>query len=604
MQNPKPPMSSEPTTPPELPDPTGPVASAPQLAIVIPERNDYPHLPNERFLKTVVEKGLITPADEAMLVTRFQHNGFAILRHLAERMPKQKALLGHLWGNSLGIAYVDPFKTAIQYQTLALFSADFLDHHPVLPLHEQDGVLTVATYNPTDEDLLHEFENATGKIISPVFSFPDQIAACLAIGQATVADLKNRTATLPTGATTVDGTPGAPNAWMDNHVIANFARDLMLLALRKRASDIHIEPNEVDIVVRFRVDGVLEEVMRLGLAHLPHLVNVLKIRAGVDIADQRRPRDGHLSLDLAGRSLDFRFSSVPTICGEKIVLRLLGQNQMTAVPDLEHLGCAKGIHDKLHRIIHAPNGVFFVTGPTGCGKTTTLYAALNSIDRRVLNIMTIEDPVEYHLPDINQVQVNPAAGVTFDTALRAFLRQDPDVILVGEVRDLETAKVAVQAALTGHLVLTTMHTNSALQVISRLVQIGVDPYLVAPSILGAMAQRLVRKLCPACREPYALSAADIQALFETEGQTAVQAWRAKGCPACNYTGYFGQLAIHELFTIDDEIRELIGRSATLMEIKQAAFAAGFTTMRYDGIKKVLRGLTTFQEVDDVTMEDD
>jgi len=584
------------------PTPSAPTATpapdqaAPRLAIVIPDRNDYPDRPNERFLNAVVEKGLITPDDKTALVARFQNNGFAILRHLAERTPKHKAQLGRLWGDSIGVAYVDPFKTAIQDETLALLTADFLDRHPVLPLHEQDNVLTVATYNPTDTALLHELENTSGKIISPVFAFPDQIAACLAIGRATAADLTNRTAPQPAGATAADGT-----AWMDTHTIATFARDLMLLALRKRASDIHIEPNEEDIVVRFRVDGVLEEVMRLSLAYLPHLVNVLKIRAGVDIADQRRPRDGHLTLDLAGRSLEFRFSSVPTINGEKIVLRLLGQNQMASVPDLDHLGCSKIIHDNLHRIINAPNGVFFVTGPTGCGKTTTLYAALNSINRRVLNIMTIEDPVEYHLPDINQVQVNPAAGVTFDTALRAFLRQDPDVILVGEVRDLETAKVAVQAALTGHLVLTTLHTNSALQVISRLIQIGVDPYLVAPSIIGAMAQRLVRKLCPACRERYALTSQEIQTLFTSDGKTAVYAWRAKGCRDCNFTGYFGQLAIHELFMIDDEIRELIGHQATIMDIKKAAFASGFTSMRYDGIKKVLRGLTTFQEVDEVAM---
>jgi type IV pilus assembly protein PilB len=589
------------------PTPSGPTATpdadqvVPHLAIVIADRNDYPSLPNERFLKAVVEKGLITPDQKEVLVTRFQNNGFAILRHLAERAPKHKAQLGRLWGDSLDVAYVDPFQTAIQYETLALLTEDFLDLHPVLPLHEQDNVLTVATYNPKDTALLHELENASGKLISPVFAYPDQIAACLAIGRATAADLTNRTTAPLAGATTTDGTSGAPNAWMDTHTIANFARDLMLLALRKRASDIHIEPNEEDIVVRFRIDGVLEEVMRLRIAYLPNLVNVLKIRAGVDIADQRRPRDGHLTLDLAGRSLDFRFSSVPTIYGEKIVLRLLGQNQMASVPDLAHLGCSKIIHDNLHRIINTPNGVFFVTGPTGCGKTTTLYAALSSINRRVLNIMTIEDPVEYHLPDINQVQVNPAAGVTFDTALRAFLRQDPDVILVGEVRDLETAKVAVQAALTGHLVLTTLHTNSALQVISRLIQIGVDPYLVAPSIIGAMAQRLVRKLCPACRERYALTTQEIQSLFTSDGKTAVYAWRAKGCRDCNFTGFFGQLAIHELFMINDEVRELIGHSATIMDIKKAAFAAGFTTMRYDGIKKVLRGLTTFQEVDEVAM---
>ena len=579
-----------------------PVTVAPRLEIVIPDRNDYPVFANDRFLDSLAENGIVTPDEQESLAAHFRDNGFAILLHLAERKPKHKAFLGRLWGDSIGVAYVDPFKTTIQDETLALFTADFLDRHSVLPLHELAGVLTVATYSPTNMALVNEIENATGKFVSPMFAFPDQIAACLAIGRATAADLTNRTVTLPSGATTLDEPSGTPTDWMGTQTIANFARDLMLLALRKRASDIHLEPNEEDAVVRFRIDGILEEVMRLTLSCLPHLVNVLKIRAGVDIAERRRPQDGRLALDLAGRSLDFRYSSVPTIYGEKIVLRLLGQEHLMSVPDLDQLGCSKAILAKMRHIIGSPNGVFFVTGPTGSGKTTTLYAALKSINRRGLNIMTIEDPVEYHLPDINQVQVNPAAGVTFATALRAFLRQDPDVILVGEVRDLETATVAAQAALTGHLVLTTMHTNNALQAIIRLIQIGVEPFLVAPSIIGVMAQRLVRKLCPACRERYELTPQEIQARFKSDGKTAIHAWHHKGCRECSFTGYFGRIAIQELFLIDDETRELIAHDATILDIQKAAFSKGFTTMRYDGIKKVLRGLTTFEEVDHVTME--
>ena len=581
-----------------------PITVAPRLEIVIPDRGDYPSQANDKFLNSIVEKGIIAPDELKSLATRFKNNGFAILLHLAEKAPSQKSLLGRLWGDSIGVAYVDPLKTAIQYETFSLLTQDFLDRHPVLPLYELSGALTIATYNPTDTALLKELENLTGKFISAVFAFPDQIVACLAIGRATVSDLTNQTAALPSGSTTVDETTGVPTNLASTQTIANFARDLMLLALRKRASDIHIEPNEEDAVVRFRIDGILEQVMRLNLSFLPNLVNVLKIKAGVDIADRRRPQDGHLSLDLAGRSLDFRYSSVPTICGEKIVLRLLGQDQLTSVPDLDQLGCSKSILANMRRIISSPNGVFFVTGPTGSGKTTTLYAALKSINRRGLNIMTIEDPVEYHLPEINQVQVNPPAGVTFATALRAFLRQDPDVILVGEVRDLETAKVAAQAALTGHLVLTTMHTNNALQAITRLIQIGVEPFLVAPSIIGVMAQRLVRKLCPACRERYELTSQEIQTQFKSDGKITVHAWHSKGCKECNFTGYFGRIAIQELFVIDDETRDLIAHNATILVIKKTAFSKGFTTMRYDGIKKVLRGLTTFQEVDQFTMEDE
>ena len=580
----------------------GSVDVEPRIAIVIPDRNDYPILVNDRFLDAIAEKGIIAPDEREALVARFNNNGFAILLHLAERTPKHKALLGRLWGDSIAVAYVDPFKTDIQYEKLTLFPESFLARHPVLPLSEAAGVLTVASYNPTDPSLLREIENYTEKFISPMFAFPDQIVDGLAIWRATAADLTNRTAALPSGATPVDGATGAPVDLVDSQTIVDFARDLMLLALRKRASDIHIEPNEEDVVVRFRIDGILEPVMRLKLPFLPGLLNVLKIQAGADIAERRRPQDGHLTLALAGSSLDFRYSSVPTIYGEKIVLRLLGQGHLMTVPDLDQLGCSKVILDNMRRIVNSSNGVFFVTGPTGSGKTTTLYAALKSINRGNFNIMTIEDPVEYHLPEINQVQVNTATGVTFATALRSFLRQDPDVILVGEIRDLETAKVAAQAALTGHLVLTTMHTNNALQAITRLIQIGVEPFLVAPSIIGVMAQRLVRKLCPACRERYELTPMEIQAVFTSDGKTSVHAWHSKGCPECNFSGYYGRIAIQELFVIDDDTRELIAQGASILDIRKTAYAKGFTTMRYDGIKKVLRGLTTFEEVNHVTME--
>jgi type IV pilus assembly protein PilB len=330
---------------------------------------------------------------------------------------------------------------------------------------------------------------------------------------------------------------------------------------------------------------------------------VIKIMAGLDIGERRRPQDGRITLKLPDRALEFRASCVPTIYGEKIVLRLLGQNEFMAVPGLENLSFSKPILDGIRQIIHSPNGVFFVTGPTGSGKTTTLYAALKALNRKDKNIMTIEDPVEYRLPGVNQVQVNPLAGVTFAVALRAFLRQDPDVILVGEIRDLETATIASQAALTGHLVLTTMHTNNALQAVTRLIQIGVEPFLVAPSIIGVMAQRLVRRLCEHCKEKYELSRAEIEEFFIWDGQP-VFFHRAKGCERCNFTGFSGRIAIHELFIIDEATRQHIARNASILDIQKYARDAGFTTMRYDGFKKVLMGLTTVDEINQVTVSMD
>ena len=259
---------------------------------------------------------------------------------------------------------------------------------------------------------------------------------------------------------------------------------------------------------------------------------------------------------------------------------------------------------KINRVIGAPNGVFFVTGPTGSGKTTTLYAVIKHINKPGINIMTIEDPVEYRLPGINQIQVNHAIDLNFASALRAFLRQDPDVILVGEIRDVESAKIVAQAALTGHLVMSTMHTNNALQAVTRLIEIGVEPFLVAPSIIGVMAQRLVRKICEHCKERYPLSPQEIEEIFIGDGNREVFFYRGAGCSYCNYTGYHGRLAIHEIFLLNQKVRELIANGASILNIQDCAKEYGFRSMRYDGLKKVLRGLTTIEEVDRITISDD
>ncbi|HSA03274.1 MAG TPA: GspE/PulE family protein, partial [Candidatus Paceibacterota bacterium] len=321
-----------------------------------------------------------------------------------------------------------------------------------------------------------------------------------------------------------------------------------------------------------------------------------------DIAEHRRPQDGRISLSLGSRQIDLRFSSVPLLEGEKIVLRVLGSVQRRSIPALEELGFSAVNLTLLKRIISTPNGVFFVTGPTGSGKTTTLYAILKRLNRSGINIMTVEDPVEYRLPGVNQVQVNSAVDLTFASALRSFLRQDPNVILVGEVRDMETAKIASQAALTGHLVLSTMHTNNALQAVTRLVEIGVEPFLVAPSIIGVSAQRLVRRLCPACRETSPMPADSVARYFGDIGNRTVTQWRGRGCSACGGSGYAGRIAIHEVFLLTDAVRRLIARNASILDIQSLALQHGFRPMIYDGLKKVLRGVTTLEEVERVTVQ--
>lgn len=389
-----------------------------------------------------------------------------------------------------------------------------------------------------------------------------------------------------------------------NQAIVELAKGILILAVKERASDIHIEPGEDMVRVRFRIDGVLHERLKLDADILPPLVSRIKILASLDITEKRKPQDGRISLALPNKAIDYRLSTVPTIYGEKLVMRVLGQVKAKETPDLTDLSLSYVNLAYLKKVVESPNGVFFVTGPTGSGKTTTLYAVLKHLNKPGINIMTIEDPVEYRLNGINQVQVNHAINLDFSSALRSFLRQDPDVILVGEIRDAETAKIASQAALTGHLVLTTMHTNNALQAVTRLVEIGVEPFLVAPAIIGIMAQRLVRKICDNCKEAYALTPEQIEDLFVWDGKRAVSFYRGKGCEVCGHTGYSGRIAIHELFIMNDLIRRMVAKDASIIDIQEEARRSGFRTMRYDGIKKVLRGLTTFDEVNRVTIADE
>ncbi len=377
----------------------------------------------------------------------------------------------------------------------------------------------------------------------------------------------------------------------------------MLLAVREGASDIHIEPGEEKVRVRFRIDGILQERSKLDPSLLPPIVSRLKILGDLDITERRRPQDGRINLRLRSRNIDLRFSSIPTIFGEKIVLRILSLSQGIDIPDITELTFSKSTLETVKRVLEVPHGIFFVTGPTGSGKTTTLFSMLKHLNKPGINITTIEDPIEYRLPGINQVQVNSAVDLDFSVALRTFLRQDPDVILVGEIRDLETARIACQAALTGHLVLATMHTNNAIQAVTRLMDIGVQPFIVAPSLIGVMCQRLVRKICSHCKEKYAASTEEIKKLFTWEGKE-VFFYRGKGCRYCNNTGYSGRLAIHEITFLDNEIRSLIAQAASVPEIQEAARKTGFHTMRYDGIKKMLRGLTTIEEIDRVTVAED
>jgi len=370
----------------------------------------------------------------------------------------------------------------------------------------------------------------------------------------------------------------------DDAPIIRMINALLTQAARDGASDIHIEPFETYSLVRFRVDGTLRDIVRPKRALHAALVSRIKIMAQLDIAEKRLPQDGRITLRVGGRAVDVRVSTLPTGHGERAVLRLLEKDLSRL--NLESLGMAEGTRAAFDELIHQPHGILLVTGPTGSGKTTTLYGAIRRLDHSTTNIMTVEDPIEYDLEGIGQTQVNPKIDMTFARALRSILRQDPDVVMVGEIRDLETAQIAVQASLTGHLVLATLHTNDAASAVTRLIDMGIEPFLLSSSLLGVLGQRLVRKLCPHCKKP------------EASGNGFVPV----GCDKCTFTGYIGRTGIYELLRVDEQMRGLIHQGVNDTDMRRAAERAGMTSMRADGLRWVAAGVTSHEEVVRVTRE--
>jgi general secretion pathway protein E len=373
---------------------------------------------------------------------------------------------------------------------------------------------------------------------------------------------------------------------------------LLLQALRERASDLHFEPYESRSVVRFRVDGVLTDVIEPPRALHAALVSRLKIMASLDIAEKRLPQDGRITLKLGDKQVDVRVSTLPTGPGERVVLRLLDKD--AAQLDLTALGMSDATLAAVDRLIREPHGIVLVTGPTGSGKTTTLYAALSRLPRGSVNMMTVEDPIEYALDGVGQTQVSPRIDLTFARALRAILRQDPDIIMIGEIRDLETAQIAVQASLTGHLVLATLHTNDAASAVTRLADMGVEPYLLASSLLGVLAQRLVRTLCPQCRKAAAATPGERELLSALGNGGMATLHAATGCDACNATGYRGRTGIYELIVVDDALRRLIHDRAPEHALRDAALASGMVALRRDGARWLAAGRTSLAELVRVT----
>ena len=383
--------------------------------------------------------------------------------------------------------------------------------------------------------------------------------------------------------------------------IIRFVNALFFQAVKERASDIHIEPAEKETVIRMRIDGVLHEIIRINKSLHEPIVSRIKVMSRLDIAEKRIPQDGKIKLKVAGKDIDVRVSTLPTVFGERVSLRIL--DRTATILKIEELGMEDDMIEKMKQLIKKTYGMILITGPTGSGKTTTLYACLSEINSPGINIITIEDPIEYQLKGINQIQVNPKVGLTFATGLRSILRQDPDVVMVGEIRDGETASIAIHAALTGHLVLSTLHTNDAPSAITRLIDMGIEPYLISSAVFATLAQRLVRKICQKCKVPYEPDQKELDLVGLTRDQIPDGIlYKGRGCKECFGTGFKGRIGIFELFLIDDEIRELINSKADSMKLKSAGISKGMRTLREDGILKVIKGITTIQELARVIQE--
>lgn len=495
----------------------------------------------------------------------------------------------------LGLEFKELKSISIAGEVIDMVPESLARKHKIIPISVSNGRLTLAMADPLDVFAVDEVRRITKMIVDTVVVTEGELLKALdryyrgeveeAIKAAEVSLFPQEERVLTVEAVTED----TPVVKLINTVISQAVKD--------RASDIHIEPYVDTLRVRFRIDGILHEIMSPPRHLQPGMLSRIKILSGMDIAEKRVPQDGRFPVNIEGRQFDIRASTLPTLHGEKIVMRLL--EKTAGLPSLNELGMSETMFNSYRKIISKPYGFLLATGPTGCGKTTTMYSSLQYVSVMEKNIVTVEDPIEYNLSGINQVQVNPKAGLTFASGLRSILRQDPDIIMVGEVRDLETASIVTHAALTGHLVLSTLHTNESVGAVARLIDMGVEPFLITSSLVGVLGQRLIRKVCPFCKEPYTEYVELFKEIDITERR---QLLKGKGCSECHFTGYLGREGLFELLLITEGIKRLIIEKAPASTIKAQAQREGFRTMRQEGLLKALNGVTTVEEVIRVTQE--
>ena len=512
-------------------------------------------------------------------------------------------------GAQYGIPYIDLDTQTITPEVIQLIHPGIVQKHLVIPVARAGTTLTMAMADPTNVFAVDDIKFMTGLKIELLVATESAIRRAIDRYYDSSETLQNVMASIEDAGMEVmeeqeDGNPNISDLRqaVEEAPVVKLVNLILAEAIKKGTSDIHAEPYEKVFRVRFRIDGVLYEVMTPPMSLKNAIVSRMKIMADLDISERRLPQDGRMKVKYKGREVDFRVSTLPTLFGEKVVMRLLDKSNLKL--DMSTLGFAPKALADFEEAIRAPYWMILVTGPTGSGKTTTLYSALDRLNQPETNIMTAEDPVEFNIKGINQVQIRENIGLNFAAALRSFLRQDPDVIMVGEIRDHETAEIAVKAALTGHLVLSTLHTNDAPSAVTRLLNMGIEPFLVASSVILILAQRLLRRICTHCRAPVMVPP---QALVDigltSEEVASTTCYKGNGCDACSGTGYKGRIAIYEVMTLSPELRDLVLSGASALEIKRGARQQGMRTLRMSGLEKLQEGITTVEEVVRVTFKD-
>ncbi|HWH31482.1 MAG TPA: ATPase, T2SS/T4P/T4SS family [Egibacteraceae bacterium] len=544
----------------------------------------------------LIEAGLVSESQLAAAQDEQAQSGRSLASVLVDGGYVEERDLVRTLAEHLGLEFVELGDRQVDTEAASLVPEQLARRYNVLPLgFAEDGALLVAMSDPSNVLAHDDLRTVTDHEIRPLMATRTDISAAI-----------DRFAGMADAVDDVVGDLGGDDdevpdlsqirEIVDDAPIVKFVNALIAKAVTDRASDIHIEPQEREIRVRYRVDGVLHDVTSQSRRIHSGVVSRLKIMADLDIAERRIPQDGRISLRTGGKQIDLRVSTLPTVYGEKVVMRILDKTSILL--ELEDLGFMESNLARYRSSFSKPYGMILVTGPTGSGKSTTLYATLNIISKPSVNVLTVEDPVEYRLPGISQVQINPKAGLTFPTALRSILRQDPDVVLVGEMRDHETAQIGMEAALTGHLVLSTLHTNDAPSAVTRLTEMRIDPFLVASAVDCVLAQRLARRLCPQCKEPYTPTMAELESAGIPLGEhdRLPTLFRPVGCGHCARTGYRGRLAVHEIMSVTEEIERMIVEKASTDDIAKMAKTQGMHSLREDGLAKVLLGQTTLEEI--------